>query len=621
MKTRYRLFLMAVDLISVLTSLLIALDLRFQGNIPSKFLQGNLIPYVTLCAFSAGMLWLFGLYNKVWRYASIEEGINLFYAITASFFIFGIPAFVSHGTFCPRQVVIIGWLVALFLLGGVRLLLRLATSKIFFHPGSRKVLIVGGGDAAEAVVRELKRNHSIYWPVGILDDKEKNRDIKIHGVPILGQRSDLPSLLRGLGIRDVVITYPSPSNLKEIFEFCQGLNVEFKTIPGVQELMDGKMKFTPVRDIRIEDLLGRQPVQINLNSIQSYIAGKSVLVTGAGGSIGSELCRQIVSFQPSQLTLLGHGENSIYEIFLELSKNSHCLLKPVVADIRHRERMQHIFENVKPNVIFHAAAHKHVPFMQVQAFEAFENNFLATGLLADLSMQAGVKKFIFLSTDKSVQPESVMGVTKRLTEMYLQALNQDLEQKQGQHSTQFLSVRFGNVLDSRGSVVPTFRKQILMGGPVTVTHAQMTRYFMTIPEAVELVLQAAALGKGGELFLLDMGRPINILDLARQMIRLAGYEPDKDIPIQFVGPRPGEKLTEKLYDDDEQVEPTSFAKILRVQWRLRSFEEFITTTRSFEEFMTMREEMKTVCRQEDEHRLKELLSRFVPEYAGKAVPS
>ncbi len=463
MKFHHRLFLLTVDLILLLGSLLVALVIRFEGAIPARYLQPNIIPYVTLCVLSAGILWVFGLYNKLWRYASIEDGIHLFNAVTVSFGIFAIPVFVSGGDFYPRGVVIIAWLLALLLLGGVRLLLRLASSGFALRAGARKVLIIGAGDAGEAVIRDLKREHSTYWPIGILDEEEENRNLRIHGVPILGKRSDLPKVVRERGIRDVVITLPSPSIMKEVLSLCQGLNVEFKTIPSIHEFMNGKVKLNPVREIRIEDLLGREPISISLESLQSYLSGRSVLVTGAGGSIGGELCRQIVNFQPSHLALIGHGENSIYEIFLELQAKKSCLVTPIIADVRDEERMAKILETTKPDVVFHTAAHKHVPFMEAQPFEAIRNNFLATCTLAKLAFRYQVKKFVFLSTDKSVQPASIMGATKRLSEMFLQALNREVTSG-NQPAPQFISVRFGNVLDSRGSVVPTFRKQILMGG-------------------------------------------------------------------------------------------------------------------------------------------------------------
>lgn len=604
MKIHHRLFLLVVDLVLILASLLFALFIRFEGNTPAKYLEPNLVPYITLCLFSAVVLWLFGLYNKLWRYASVEEGIHLFNAVSVSFAVYSIPVFASHGSFYPRGVVVIAWLLALFLLGGARLLLRLGSSGFPLRLRAAKVIIVGGEDAGEAVIRDLKRENSIYWPVGIVDEDEKKQNLKIHGVPVLGNRSDLPQIIKERGVRHVVITSPSPSVLKEVLSLCHGLNVEFKTIPGVQELMNGKIKVETVREIRIEDLLGREPVQINLDSLRSYLSGKSILVTGAGGSIGSELCRQIAAFEPSALILLGHGENSIHEICLELRQKAKHSIKPIIADIRDEEKMKRIFERVKPEVVFHAAAHKHVPFMEEEPFEAIENNFLASCSLALLSVKHQVKKFVFLSTDKSVQPASVMGASKRLSEMFFQALNEDFHHRSQPLSTQFISVRFGNVLDSRGSVVPTFRKQILMGGPVTVTHSEMTRYFMTIPEAVQLVLQAAALGRGGEIFLLDMGRPVNILDLAHQMIRLAGYEPEKDIRVEMIGPRPGEKLREKLLADEEKVETTAFDKIARVR----------STTKPLSRLMEATEQIRDLSNKEDESGLICLLEELIQEY-------
>jgi FlaA1/EpsC-like NDP-sugar epimerase len=607
MKPHQRFFLLLIDLILILCSLLLALLLRFENGIPLKYLQPNLLPYLSLCLFSAGTLYLFGLYNKLWRYASVEEFIHLFNALTVSFGIFAIPVFATHGAFYPRGVAIMAWVLALFLLGGVRLLLRLASSGFVLPRGRRRVIVVGGGDAGETVIRELKRENSIYWPVGIIDDNLANKNVKIHGVPILGTRKDLPQILQEKAIHDVVVTTPSPSIMKEILEACKGLNVEFKTVPGVHELMNGKVKLSTVRDIRIEDLLGREPIHINLESIKAYLSGKTILVTGAGGSIGSELCRQIASFKPAFLLLLGHGENSIYEISLELSNKNLCPQFPIIADVRDTEKMKRILQKFKPDVVFHAAAHKHVPFMELQPFEAMSNNFIATCFFAELCQENAVKKFVYLSTDKSVQPASIMGATKRLGEMYLQALQNEVSKENG---TQFISVRFGNVLDSRGSVIPTFRKQIALGGPVTITHPEMMRYFMTIPEAVQLVLQAAGMGKGGEIFLLDMGRPMSILDLAHQMIRLAGYEPEKEIPIKIIGPRPGEKLQEKLLSEEEKSEQTSFEKIFLVRSR----------TSCLEELKKAILEIRELAKNQDEEGLRRLIKKLIPEYLEGSIP-
>ncbi len=601
MKFSHKLFLLATDVILILGSLLLALVIRFNSSIPEKYLHHEMIPYLSLCAFSAGILWLFGLYNKLWRYASINEGLYLFNAVTVSFGVFAIPVFFTHGSFYPRSVTIIAWLLALFLLGSVRLLLRVASSGFVVPTGRKRVAIIGSGDPVESVIRSLKTNRSSYWPVGILDNEGKHKNVKIHGVPILGDRSDLPEVIRERGIQEVIVTEHSPTVFKEVLNLCKGLNVEFKTIPGVHEFMDGKVKLSPIREIRFEDLLGRDEIQISLESVRSYLYGKKVLVTGAGGSIGSELCRQIVKFKPEQLILLGHGENSIYEISLELSAKGSSSLFPLIADIRDQEQMRRIFSKTKPSILFHAAAHKHVPFMEMQPFEAILNNFLSTTFLAKLSSEFSLDKFIFLSTDKAIQPSSIMGATKRLCEMYLRAFSLKFP------STQFISVRFGNVLDSRGSVIPTFRKQIAMGGPVTVTHPEMTRYFMTIPEAVQLVLQAAAMGKGGEIFLLDMGRPINIMELANQMIRLAGYEPDKEIPITLIGPRPGEKLTEKLISDDEIKEPTSYEKIHSIRSKGVSLEELEKAI----------EEIKDAGKNDNEKALNGIISRFIPEFLNR----
>lgn len=606
MSTWQRLSLAIIDLLLILASFFLGVLIRFEGEFPLHYVNftNNYRQFILIISLNIVFLSIFGLYNKLWRYLGIVEIFSLFKAITLSFIIFCIPVYISHGVFYPRSVTIIAWLLSLFLLGGIRLLLRIASQKEKaerpFH--LKKVLIVGAGDSGEMVVRELKRYPALgYLPVGIIDDDPRKRKIRIHGVPVLARKEDIPKIVSQYDIEEIIIALsPStPRDVREIVTICEPLRVHLKTIPSVSELIDGRVQISQIREVKIEDLLERAVVNVNLKEISEYLSNKIVMITGAGGSIGAELSRQIGSFKPSLLILLGKGENSIYEIKLEMDRLSLCEVKCVIADIRDTLSMEHIFSRFRPQVVFHAAAHKHVPLMEENPGEAISTNSLATWHLAQLSMSYGVKKFIYISTDKSVYPCSIMGASKRLGELILEAYSGKETQ------TQFISVRFGNVLDSRGSVIPTFRKQIAMGGPVTVTHPDMMRYFMTIPEAVQLVLQAAAIGKGGEIFVLDMGVPIKIEELAKNMIRLSGFEPDKDIQIQFCGLRPGEKLKEEIITDRERLVATSCDKILLIEYDTK--EDNLSLERKLEE-------LERNWRTMEVNELKHFLMEIIPEY-------
>ncbi|MBI2266466.1 MAG: polysaccharide biosynthesis protein [Armatimonadetes bacterium] len=563
MPFHHKVFLFLTDLALLLSSVLLALVIRFEGPPPLVWLEGRLWEVLLAALFTLVSLLCFGLYSKVWKYAGVEEVLSIFYAVTAGFLLFSIPVFYTGGIFYPRSVTIIAWLIAVLLVGGVRFLLKVVGLRTRRRPfeKQKRILIVGAGDPAEHVLREIRREDSGYFPVGLIDEDPARRGLRIHEVPVLGKPEDLPDLTAAWSIEEIIIPLaPSGSRslMRRILSLCRSLPVKLKVVPSFSEVIDGRVQVGQIREVRIEDLLEREAVTVNLSQIASFIGGQRVLVTGAGGSIGAELCRQIVSFGPETLLLLGRGENSIYEIHLELAgRHRHCLL-PIIADVRNRDQMEQIFRTYSPQIVFHAAAHKHVPFMEAHPEEAFSNNVCATLVLAQLSQKYGIGRFILLSTDKAVNPWSIMGATKRLAEQVVLCA--------APHSgTRFVTVRFGNVLDSRGSVVPTFRKQIEMGGPLTVTHPDMARFFMTIPEAVQLVIQAAAIGSGGEVFVLDMGHPVKILDLARNMIRLSGFDPDRDMRIEFTGLRPGEKLKEELFSDSEEAVPTEVPKLLRIE--------------------------------------------------------
>jgi FlaA1/EpsC-like NDP-sugar epimerase len=462
----------------------------------------------------------------------------------------------------PRSVFVLSWMILILLIGASRLSWRIFRDN-HLHRVSIKdgkaVLIIGAGDAGATVARELhnSNNGEKRIPIGFVDDDRKKIGMQMLGLKVLGSRREIPKLVEDYNIKEIIIAIPSAPGrvIREIVEVCRKTSASLKILPGIYELINGKVSISQIRKVQVEDILGREPVVIDLESIAVYLTDKTVLVTGAGGSIGSELCRQIAQFQPGLLILLGHGENSIYHIHKELADTYLDLeVAPVIADVRDKVAMSNIFKKYSPQVVFHAAAHKHVPLMEYNPLEAVKNNILGTYCVASAADRYHSDIFVLISTDKAVNPTSIMGATKRVAEMIIQKIGR-------QSSTRFVAVRFGNVLGSRGSVVPLFRGQIARGGPLTVTHPDMTRYFMTIPEAVQLVIQAGALARGGEVFVLDMGEPVKILDLARSMIQLSGFEPGEDIEIIFTGIRPGEKLYEELLTDTEGVNSTKHNRI------------------------------------------------------------
>lgn len=535
--------------------------IRFEGDIPLTYKV-----IYTHAAFASTILYLivfymFGLYNRLWQYASIGELLSIIYAATL-----GAGGTVTLIYFMsplrlPHSVSVLLWLLSIFAIGGSRFIWRILQENVFIPhvPGSQKqVLIVGAGDAGVLAVRELrKRDYREGRPVGFIDDNLGKQRLHIMGIPVLGTRKDIPRVVKGHGVDEVIIAMPSASGeaVREIVQICKKTGVALKIMPGVQDLLSGNIEIKKIRDVQVEDLLRRDPVSINLEEIAGYVEGSAVLITGAGGSIGSELCRQVCSFRPGKLILLGHGENSIFEIEQELKSDYPGITcETEIVDVKDRDKVLLIFERYHPEVVFHAAAHKHVPLMERNPEEALKNNVMGTYNLADAADKVGVKTFVLISTDKAVNPTSIMGASKRTAEMVIQSLDK-------RSHTRFVAVRFGNVLGSRGSVIPTFKKQIANGGPVTVTHPEMIRYFMTIPEAAQLVIQAGAMAKGGEIFILDMGKPVKIVDLAEDLIRLSGFEPHEDIKIEFTGIRPGEKLYEELLTAEEGTTSTTHSRI------------------------------------------------------------
>jgi len=532
--------------------------LRFESfNLAGPYLIDyyKIAPAVTLM-YLVG-LYLMKLYNRVWAYASLSELFAIVYAVTLGCLGTVALTYLVEALF-PRSIVVASWAFIVMLVGGSRLVWRIVLDR---KKGNgrhgKRTLIIGAGDAGVLVARELKNHDSGLLPVGFIDDDMSKQRMRVLDLPVLGDRERIPDVTTRFNIETLIIAMPSAcaSTIREIHELCKKAKLEIKILPGLYQLIDGQVSVSNLRPVQIEDLLQRDPVKLDLGEISGYIRGETILVTGAGGSIGSEFCRQVAGFGPKRLLLLGHGENSIHRIWRELAdKFPELPLGIEIADVRDRNKINYIFQKYRPGLVFHAAAHKHVPLMELHPDEAVKTNIFGTKNLAEAADSAGTKIFVMISTDKAVNPSSVMGATKRMAELIVQHMARISQ-------TRFVAVRFGNVLGSRGSVVPIFEEQIKKGGPVTVTDPEMTRYFMTIPEAVQLVIQAGSMANGGEVFILDMGQPVKIVDLAKDMIRLSGLEPDKDIKIKFVGIRPGEKLFEELLTAEEGTAATKHKRI------------------------------------------------------------
>jgi FlaA1/EpsC-like NDP-sugar epimerase len=560
--------LMVMDIFLINISVMLAYLLRFDGNllgIQPEFAQPIL--HVMLVATITKIVGFsfFKLYSSLWKYAGVHEASYIVLAsllcnVAVQGYIFIVQIRV------PRSIFLIAIMTDIFLIGGARfayrVLRRLITGEMTSFIDAKKVLVIGGGDTGAIIIRELKLHPELKsLPVAIIDSDPIKLGKSINGVPIVGNTDKIFDVIDKYNIDEIIIALPSASNkdMNEIFDKCAETPCKVKILPSVSQLIDESVIIQKIRDVDIEDLLGREPIKLDVDEITSYIKGNSILVTGGGGSIGSELCRQIASYSPKQLIILDNYENNLYDIQNELlNAYPNLNIVGVIANIREKNRIEGIFAKYRPHVVFHAAAHKHVPLMEANPAEAIKNNVIGTLNVAECADRFGVKRFVLISTDKAVNPTNIMGATKRIAEMIIQAINK--------HSkTEFVAVRFGNVLGSNGSVIPLFKKQIEQGGPVTVTHPEIIRYFMTIPEAVQLVMQAGAMAKGGEIFVLDMGEPVKIYDLALNLIKLSGFEPEVDIKIEFTGLRPGEKLYEELLMAEESLEATKNNKIFVAQ--------------------------------------------------------
>jgi len=570
------------DILLIFSSFIISFFLRGQiqliGN-EDLFSQYSsyIIWYALLVVISKIiMFWIFGLYRRVWKYASLKDMTAIIEALLLSsailigvFYLLSYPINISGLNisftlqYFPRSVLIIDFLLSFILITVSRFSVRFFNELKFGNPITRKkrVLIVGAGDAGEMMAREMMRQKdSEYHPAGFLDDDLSKIKKRIHGVKVLGPISAMEDSIKKLNIDEVLIAMPTASGKlrKEVALRAKEAGVNAKTLPSLYDVIDGRAHLYQVREIEVEDILGREPVKIKADEAISEFKDKTVLVTGAGGSIGSEICRQLLRFNPSKIIMVDHSENNLFYIENELNnKYSFSSGIPIVANIKDKQVMKSVFKRFKPEIVFHAAAYKHVPLMQLNPEAAIQNNFMGTKAIAKISMEFGVKRFVMLSSDKAVKPRNIMGVSKLLAENYLQAVN-------GNKKTKFMIVRFGNVLESNGSVIDIFKNQIRAGGPVSVTHPDMSRYIMTIAEAAQLAMQALLMGDGGEIFVLNMGEPINILELARNMIRLYGMRPEEDIDIIYTGPREGEKLNEELASDEEEMIASDFEYIYKI---------------------------------------------------------
>jgi len=524
---------------------------------------------------------VYKLYNKAWQYASVRELISIVKAISFSIIITTIVQFiVFHDVYV--RVLVITWMLHLLFIGGSRFSWRVYCNR-YIKPQKemKRSLIIGAGSAGTMVARQLLNNRdSELIPVAFIDDDPKKYKLDILGIPVVGNSKKINNIVQSMEINNIVIAIPSlnKKELNRIFEECAKTDAKTQIIPMLEDIMLGKVSVNQFRDVQVEDLLGRKPVQLDIESISESLYGKTVLVTGAGGSIGSEICRQICTFHPKKIVLVGHGENSIYHIEMELRNlyKNQIEIVPVIGDIQDHSRMFEVMEDHNPHVVYHAAAHKHVPLMEYNPREAVKNNVFGTKNVAEAADTFGVETFVLISSDKAVNPTNIMGSTKRIAEMIIQKIDKTSK-------TKFVAVRFGNVLGSRGSVIPLFKKQIQAGGPVTVTHPDMTRYFMTIPEASRLVIQAGSLARGGEVFVLDMGEPVKIVDLATNLIRLSGYSTD-EIKVQFSGIRPGEKMFEELLNEKEVHPEPVYPKIFIGKAVLEQEEEINYFITNFEDF-------------------------------------
>jgi FlaA1/EpsC-like NDP-sugar epimerase len=606
--------LMVSDAILFIFALYLSYLLRFEGIIPKNELRQFFSSLPLFVGIKLLTYYFFQIYRFTWSYVGLYELLKIFKVQTlCSLLISTIILFLTYEKSFrgfPRSVFLIDYVLSLIIIGGFRISKRVYLhSKKYPLIEQKRTLIIGAGNAGEQIVRDMRRTKdSLYLPLAFVDDDPAKKKVLIHGIKVMGNRNDIPDIVKNLEVEMAVIAMPSaPSQeIRNIVSYLHKAGIqEIRIIPGTKEIMSRNISILDVKKIDLKDLLSREPIEIEYSQVEKSLKGKRILITGAGGSIGAELGRQIAQFDPELLALLDFDETELFHISQELRENhSGVKVFSVLGDILNKEKVAAVFREIAPQLVFHAAAYKHVPVIEDFPEEAIRVNILGTKILGELSQHYGVEKFIFISTDKAVNPTSVMGASKRVAEMVVTDLNHI-------DKTQFVAVRFGNVLGSRGSVIPIFQEQIKKGGPVTVTHPEMKRYFMTIPEAVLLVLQAASMGKGGEVLVLDMGEQVKIYDVACELIRLSGLEPHKDIPIIFVGVRPGEKLFEEVLTAEEGVEPTGHPKIFKAKIKKPLSEEVLSEKI---------EKLKNFAQSQDKaailRTLQEVIPTFNPNWNG-----
>jgi FlaA1/EpsC-like NDP-sugar epimerase len=613
------------DAVLIFAAYFLSYYLRFDGQIPQGALINFMQTIIWIVPLKLVCLGFFNLYKGMWRYTSIDTLGNLIKAcVTSSGIIIVLLLFTVRFVGFPRSVFFIDLFLTFLFIGSSRVVVRLWYSHTLIPPKFsfwrnkdakiKRLLLIGAGDGAEKLLREIMDNPNVnYNVIGFLDDDSSKFKKSIHGVSILGTIDELGKIAQTNNVDEIIIAIPSASayEMRRIVHLCEDTGLPYKTIPGIGELVEGKISVNTIREVRYEDLLGRKQVNLNMEQIGVYLTGKTVMVTGGAGSIGSELCRQILPFRPESLIIVEINESGLYEIALDLSANYPKIqIESVLGSVQNKYFMQRIFERYKPNVVFHAAAYKHVPMMEIHPWEAVFNNVVGTQTTLNCCCENGVDRCVVVSTDKAVRPTNVMGATKRMDEIMAQVYAKE-------NGCRFMSVRFGNVIGSVGSVIPLFQKQIERGGPLTLTHPDVTRYFMTIPEACRLILQAGAIGNGEEIFILNMGVPIRIADMARDIIRLSGYKPDEEIEIKYIGLRPGEKLFEELITEGEGIQETEHEHImvlkgLKTEVRSRRTEDGGQMT--MKEMNEHIERLVELAMAYDEKGIKEELKRIVPEY-------
>ena len=605
------LFIVILDVLATAGSFFFGLWFRAEfhfSDISYRHLEGYLSFILPWCAITVLVFALFKLYSSIWVYVSASEVFRIAGAYVV-LGIVGISIYGFDGTIIPRSSMVIGFLLSFMFTVGIRFsyrMMKMALQKLSHMAhitGIKRVMLIGAGEAGRTLIMEYINSEFINDEVVcVIDDNVSKIHRRLCGVPIVGGRNDIPKAVKRYRIDKIVFAIPSASaaTRKEILDICTTTGCEVHTLPGIYQMLNGEISVSKLRKVDPQDLLGRDPVKVNLDELAGFISGKVVLVTGGGGSIGSELCRQIARLKPARLIILDIYENNAYDIQMELRRiHPELDLQVLIGSVRNISRLESIMETWRPKLVFHAAAHKHVPLMEDSPNEAIKNNVFGTYNMAKVSSKYGVKRFVMISTDKAVNPTNIMGASKRLCEMVIQMMNRESQ-------TEFVAVRFGNVLGSNGSVVPLFKKQIEAGGPVTVTHPDVIRYFMTIPEAVSLVLQAGAYAKGGEIFVLDMGEPVKIDTMARNLIRLSGYEPDVDIKIEYTGLRPGEKLYEELLMKEEGMQETA-NRMIHIGKPISMDDEL---------FKEQLSRLAEACEEESDH-MKDIVAQIVPTYQRK----